>query len=58
MRSAYSRASLLILSVASLKPPLVSEEPATSPEASKDSDDDWDADYSDNGEEPDRELWT
>ena len=36
---------------------VTADEPELGPETSLDPDSDWDADYSENGEEPDREQW-
>ena len=47
-----------VVAVGEARTLLVSDEPTPETEVSKDPDDDWDADYSENGEEPDRELWT
>jgi dihydrofolate synthase/folylpolyglutamate synthase len=47
-----------VVAVGEARTLLVSEEPTPATEVSKDPDDDWDADIEQNGEEPDRELWT
>jgi dihydrofolate synthase/folylpolyglutamate synthase len=49
-----------VVAVGEARTLLVSDEPAEETRGDDDPDDDWDADYaeSDNGQEPDRELWT
>jgi dihydrofolate synthase/folylpolyglutamate synthase len=47
-----------VVAVGEARTLLVSDEQAPVPETATDPDDDWDADDSENGQEPDRELWT